>query len=52
MPVTKIARRRMPNLSRIIASTARKEVMRKLFTPAPWGFGQNGFSYTRDGEGY
>lgn len=32
--------------------TARKEVMRKLFTPAPWGFGQNGFSYTRDGEGY
>lgn len=32
--------------------TARKEVMRKLFTPAPWGFGQNGFSYPRDGEGY
>lgn len=32
--------------------TARKEVMRKLFNPAPWGFGQNGFSYTRDGEGY
>lgn len=32
--------------------TARKEVMRKLFTPAPWGFGQNGFTYTRDGEGY
>jgi hypothetical protein len=31
---------------------ARKEVMRKLFTPAPWGFGQNGFSYSRDGEGY
>lgn len=32
--------------------TARKEVMRKLFTPAPWGFGQNGFTYSRDGEGY
>jgi hypothetical protein len=23
----------------------RREVMRKLFTPAPWGFGRNGFSW-------
>jgi hypothetical protein len=30
---------------------ARDIAMRKLFTPAQWGFGRNGFSYERDGEG-
>lgn len=27
---------------------ARDSAMRKLFAPAPWGFGRNGFSWTRD----
>lgn len=26
----------------------KKEAMRKMFTPAQWGFGRNGFSYERD----
>lgn len=30
---------------------ARDVAMRKLFTPMQWGFGRNGFSYERDGEG-
>lgn len=30
---------------------ARDIAMRKLFTPSQWGFGRNGFSYQRDGEG-
>lgn len=27
---------------------ARDSAMRKMFQPAPWGFGRNGFSWTRD----
>ena len=30
---------------------ARDIAMRKMFTPAQWGFGRNGFSYARDGDG-
>lgn len=30
---------------------ARLIAMRKMFTPMQWGFGRNGFSYQRDGEG-
>lgn len=30
---------------------ARDIAMRKMFTPAQWGFGRSGFSYQRDGEG-
>lgn len=28
--------------------TARKEAMRKMYVPAPFGFGRNGFSWVRD----
>jgi len=27
---------------------AKKEAMRKMFSPSLWGFGRNGFSYERD----
>lgn len=30
---------------------ARLIAMRKMFTPMQWGFGRNGFSYERDGNG-
>jgi hypothetical protein len=30
----------------------RREMLRKFFTPMQWGFGRNGFSWERDGEGY
>lgn len=30
---------------------ARLIAMRKMFTPMQWGFGRNGFSWERDGEG-
>lgn len=30
---------------------ARLIAMRKMFTPMQWGFGRNGFSYERDGDG-
>lgn len=32
----------------LVVARARKEAMRKMFTPSQWGFGRNGFSYERD----
>lgn len=32
----------------IDVGAAKKELMRKMFSPSLWGFGRNGFSYERD----